>query len=756
MCDCQPITEVFRIPGLCCRDELAIIRKALDGLAGIDEVTPDYMVRAIRVYYCPHRLDAVAIAGVIEDAGFEVIPPDEARDTDKYETCALAAGHKVAGHESARPRWRLTTTVGGLLFATAVVIWAIEGTTTPVAAAILAASAVVCGIPVARAAWRSIRHSKFDMNVLMSIAAIGAFAIGEYFEAATAMFLFSASLWLEAMSMDRARRAVQSLVELAPTLAHRLETGGSRDSAEEDSSTPVLDAPVLDAAMVHDVAPNELAVGDVVLLRPGEMVPVDGTVIEGTSSLNQAAITGESLPVEKGPGGEVFAGSLGGEGSLWIRAGRTAESSTLSRIAHMVSQAQASRSPTERFIDRFAARYTPLVIGLAVVLAFGPPTLGYLGWSWAASVSPVEWFSRALVLLVIACPCALVISTPVTVVCGLYWAARRGILIKGGQFLETAGRLRAIAFDKTGTLTRGRPEVIGVEPAAGHTAEDVLAMAAALESHSEHPLAKAIVAAARQQGLDLDEVGDFSAMRGFGVRGKARGETFFVGSPRMFADEAHAGGAFGTENAVPSDDGSTLALVGTVNSFWGTIRLADRPREEARRAVADLKSLGLESISMLTGDGTAVARLISRQVGVEHCYSNLLPDEKVARVRAISEAASPMAMVGDGVNDAPALAASQLGIALGAGASDTALETADVAIMTDDLGRIGELVRLGRRCRRILGQNIILALSIKAVVLAAAAVGIATLWMAVLADVGASMLVIANGMRLAGERKHNV
>ena len=747
MCDCQPITEIFRVPSLHCQHELTIIRRGLDPLAGIAGVTADYVASSVRVEYCPHRLDAAAISGAIKSVGFEVIPPTEYRPADSCDevTCSCTM---AAGHESARPRWRVTTTVGGLLLFLAVTIWAIAGGTNAVVVALLAASAVACGIPVARAAWRSIRYLKFDMNVLMSIAAIGAFGIGEYFEAATAMFLFSVSLWLEALSMDRARRAVQSLVELTPTVAHRARNRNLDD--------------------VEDVDPVELAVGDVVLLRPGEMVPIDGTVIRGASSLNQAAITGESIPVEKETDDEVFAGSLNGEGALWIRATRTAESSTLSRIAHMVSQAQAARSPTERFVERFAARYTPLVIVLAILLAICPPLLGHLGWSWAASVGAGEWFRRALVLLVIACPCALVISTPVTIVCGLYRAARRGILIKGGEFLETAGRVRAVALDKTGTITQGRPQVVAVEPAPGRTADEVLSAAAALEANSEHPLAGAIVDEARRRGLAIEPVGDFTAMRGFGVRGTicvkkggmetGREETVFVGNPRMFTDDSFDDIPCGAETIEEEEqrqaaEGTTPAMVATADAFWGTIRLADRPRPEAADAVADLKSLGLESVSMLTGDSRAVAESIAQKVGVDRCYAELLPDEKVKQVGKIAAAASPMAMVGDGVNDAPAMAASQLGIALGAEASDTALETADVAIMTADLGRVPELLRLGRRTRRILGQNIFLALAIKALVLAAAAVGLATLWMAVVADVGASMLVIANGMRLTGRRR---
>ena len=742
MCDCQPITEIFLVPGLHCQNELAIILKELDGLAGISGVTADYLNNSIRVEYCPHRLDAVAISGAIEDVGFKVMPTAELRPMDEAEdgTCSCKV---CPGHESARPRWRVTTTVGGLLLFLGVVLWGIFAATTMPVAAVLAASAVACGIPVARAAWRSIRHCKFDMNVLMSIAAIGALGIGEYFEAATAMFLFSVSLWLEALSMDRARRAVQSLVELTPQVAHRLQSSYKKGAAGG-----------LSASAVQDVDPGELAVGEIVLLRPGEMVPIDGTVMEGASSLNQAAITGESIPVEKATGSEVFAGSLNGEGTLWIQAARTAESSTLSRIAHMVAQAQAARSPTERFVERFAARYTPLVIALAVLLAFCPPLLGYLGLNWAASVSPGEWFRRALVLLVIACPCALVISTPVTIVCGLYSAARRGILVKGGQFLETAGRIRAVALDKTGTLTLGLPEVVAVEPAAGRTADEVLAAAASLESHSEHPLARAIVAEARRRGLAIEPASDFTAMRGFGVRVTVQGETVFVGSPRMFSDDSFADIPAGSETIErerekQAGEGTTPAIVATADSFWGTISLADRPRAEAARAVADLKKLGLESISMLSGDNQAVAQSIAQQVGIDRCYAELLPDEKVMQVRKIAAETWPVAMVGDGVNDAPALAASQLGIALGADASDTALETADVAIMTADLGRVPELFRLGRRTQRILAQNIFLALTIKAIVLIAASVGLATLWMAVFADVGASMLVIANGMRLS-------
>jgi len=505
-----------------------------------------------------------------------------------------------------------------------------------------------------------------------------------------------------------------------------------------------------ESGTVADVAPGELAVGDRVLVKPGERLPVDGVVANGTSGVNQAPITGESLPVEVEPGHRVFAGSINGEGSLEITASETADRSTLAHIARLVEQAQRTQAPTERFVNRFARRYTPAVIVLAVVLAVVPPLL--------FDQPAIEWLHRGLVLLVIACPCALVISTPVTIVSGLHAAARRGLLVKGGGPLEDAGRIDVVAFDKTGTLTTGQAQVVGVLNFEATGEDEVLRVAAALEVHSEHPLAQAIVAAVRSRGLEWEPAGEMAALRGFGLQGTLDGETYYVGNMRLF-EEQHLGGDCGlshhAERIEQAGGAATVALVGTKHRMLGAVLLSDRPRDEARSVVAELRRSGVRSVVMLTGDSRPVAEQIAAELGIDGVFAELLPQEKVEQVTQLMERYPGLAMVGDGVNDAPALVAAHLGIALGSEASDTALETADVVVTSSRLGRVVELLRLGRRCRRLLAQNITIALAVKAAVLALAAAGLATMWMAVAADVGASMLVIFNGMRLLnGVDKH--
>ena len=716
LCDNATTTETFGIPALSCPDEMVVLEKALGRLPGVASLMPDYLNRALRVEFRPDQVDAATIAASIRRLGFDVEPGG-------------AGGTRPV--EPDRPWRHLSTTSGGLLLLSAALARLWLGETTTAVAGLAVGAAIVSGIPVVRAAARALRARVLDMNVLMTIAAVGAVAIGDCFEAATAMFLFAISIWLESFSMDRARRAVQTLIELAPAVAHRLDGEASSDV---------------------DVA--ELRVGDRVLVKPGERIPVDGAVVAGASAVNQAPVTGESMPVEKEPGDGVFAGSLNGEGSLEVRVGRTADSSTLAHIARLVAQTQGSPAPTERFIHGFARRYTPAVILLAFSVAFVMPLLGWLGMAGASATEASEWFHRGLVLLVIACPCALVISTPVTIVSGLFGAARRGLLIKGGAHLENAGRIDGLALDKTGTLTTGTPQVVGVEPLDSRTADEVLSVAARLERHSEHPLAEAIVAAAARRGLTGGEVADFSALRGFGIRGRIDGQTVYVGSPRLFREQ-QIGTDSEVEKAIEEADG-TLALVGTAEALWGVIRLADPARPDAAAAVAELKRIGIRPVVMLSGDRPATARHLAETLGIDEVHAGLLPEDKVACVRRLAARYPHLAMVGDGVNDAPALAAAHLGIALGAQSSDTALETADVVVMTPQLGRLGELVRLGRRCRRILAENITLALSIKAIVLLLAVAGLATMWMAVAADVGASILVTFNGMRMATrDRRRN-
>ncbi len=700
----------FHIPELTCPDELALLERGLRPLPGIADLHADYLGRRLFVSFDADEIDALDIRRQIERIGLHVADPPEG----------------LIG-VSGRPTLPAAATfVGGLCLVAAAAVRLSLGETTTAVALLAIASTVLSGIPVARAALRALRVRMADMHVLMTIAGTGAIAIGDYFEAATTMFLFGVALWLESYTAERTRRAVHSLVALAPTVAHRLEAlGGERTT---------------------DVDPAELAVGDLIVVRPGERFPIDGVVAAGASAVDQSPITGESVPLEKEPGDQVFAGSINSEGVLTVRATCTAEEDTLAHIARMVAQAHASRSPMVRFVDAFAQRYTPAVLALAVVVAAVPPLLAALGVEWAAALPASEWVHRGLVLLVIACPCALVISTPVTLVTGLFAAAHRGILIKGGEHLEKTGRLDAVVFDKTGTLTTGRARVVAVEAAEGYSTDLVLSLAAALEQQSDHPHAKAIVAAAEARGLTIRGAEDVVARRGFGVEGGVDGQRCLVGNLRLIEREAPAA-AWAAADLDRADE-TTSAFVATPQAVVGVVRLADPPREDAAEAVAALRKMGLAT-AILTGDRAAAARGVASRLGIEEIYAELLPADKVDCVGALARRHRCLAMVGDGVNDAPALAAAHLGVALGSQASATALETADVVVMTPRLGRVAELARLGRRCRWILGENITLSLALKAGFLVLAAMGMATMWMAVAADMGASLAVTLNGLRLA-------
>jgi Cd2+/Zn2+-exporting ATPase len=568
------------------------------------------------------------------------------------------------------------------------------------------------------------------MNFLMSVAAVGALAIGEYGEAASAMFLFAVAQLLETRSMDRARNAIRGLMDLSPAQATVLRDG-------EETRVPVED----------------IAIGETVVIRPGEKIPVDGEIRTGRSSVNQAPVTGESVPVEKEPGAEVFAGTLNGEGALEVCSTRPASDTTLARIIHSVEEAQASRAPSQTFVERFARVYTPAVVIAAFGLALLPPLAGLGGWG--------EWFGRALVLLVVACPCALVISTPVTVVSALAGAARRGILIKGGLHLEKAGRARVVVMDKTGTLTEGQPAVVAVHALNGTHPHDVLALAAAAEARSEHPLARAILQHAGGEGIQPPPVFDTVAMPGRGIRARVGNRTVYVGNPRLFGEL----GAGDPGVATLLDDlrsaGHTAVLVGSAAgtgspeppTVLGALALADRVRPGAAAALADLHRAGIRRVVMLTGDNPqtagAVAELLGGRtgVGVDEFRAELLPEDKVAAVREIQRAEGAVLFVGDGINDAPALAAADVGVAMGAAGTDIALETADIALMDDDLSKLAMTIRIARKAERIIRANIAFALVSKAIFVVLAVLGVATLWMAVAADVGASLLVTANGLR---------
>jgi Cd2+/Zn2+-exporting ATPase len=588
----------------------------------------------------------------------------------------------------------------------------------PVSIGLYLLTAVVGGWSTFQKGVRSLGKLSFDMNALMTIAVTGAFAIGEWGEGAVVGTLFRVSEMLETYTMDRARQSIRALMDLAPRTARVRRFGREEEIPVED-----------------------VRVGDTLIVRPGEKVAMDGEIISGRSAINQAAITGESMPVDKGPGDEVFAGTLNGEGALEVRVTKLVEDSTLSRLIHLVEEAQAQRAPTQTFVERFARYYTPAVMALAVLIVLVPPLV--LGQPWS------PWVYRGLSLLVVACPCALVVSTPVSIVAAIGNAARNGVLIKGGAHLERAGTLRAIAFDKTGTLTRGEPEVTDIAPlAAGWSQAELLRLAAAVEARSEHPLARAIVRRAACEAA-LPPAAGFQALVGRGARAEVEGQVVYVGSPALFRDELRVD--TGAADALArhwQGQGKTVMLVGTAAAVLGAIAVADTPRAESRGALHDLRQAGVAHTVMLTGDHTATARAIGAQVGVDEVRAELMPADKVRAVQELARVHGAIGMVGDGVNDAPALAAATVGIAMGGAGTDVALETADIALMGDDLSKLPFTIRLSRATLRVIKQNIGLALGLKLLAVLAVFPGWLTLWLAIMADMGATILVTLNGMRL--------
>jgi Cd2+/Zn2+-exporting ATPase len=576
---------------------------------------------------------------------------------------------------------------------------------------LLVAASLVGGYNFFPYAVRAVRRLSLDMDFLMTAAILGACAIGEYTEAAAIAFLFSCAELLEAYAVDRARNSLNELMELAP------ETATVRRAGHEIKLTAA-----------------EVVVGDTVLIRPGERVPMDGKVATGDSTIDQSTITGESMPAAKRVGDEVFAGTINHEGYLEVEASHLASQSVLSRIIKMVEEAEERRAPIEQFVRRFARFYTPAVTLLALGVVLVPPLL--------MDASFNEWFVRGLTLLVIACPCALVISTPVAVVSGITSAARNGVLIKGGNHLEALGSVRAVAFDKTGTLTYGRPEVTDIVRFNGYTEDEILSVAAALEQRSGHPIAGAI--RRRAEGLEVPEVEQFESLTGQGVRARIGGKVYKVGKPGLFENGAQP------NIGEIQRSGQTAVLVGTESELLGAVTVADTVRDNAAAAVAALREQGIEKVVMLTGDSEETAQTIARRLGVDEWRAELLPEDKVAAVEELKQQYGQIAMIGDGVNDAPALATSTVGIAMGAAGSDTALETADVALMSDDLSKLPYLFELSRASRRVIRQNVWASILLKITLAVGVFPGLVTLIVAVLVgDMGTSLGVTGNALRLA-------
>lgn len=642
-------------------------------------------------------------------------------DTHNEPESACGCDH---AHNSKLPSEPVLVSISGALIAIGL-ICKFSGAPTWGATLSFLAGTITGGLLVFPSGWKAIRTLNLNMNALMTVAVIGAWAIGEGAEGAVVVFLFALSEWLESLSVSRARNSIRNLLSLAPETALRKNADGETEEIEASA----------------------VEIGETITVRSGQRVPLDGVVREGSSSVNQAPITGESVPVDKAPGDEVYAGTVNGEGSFDFEVTKLASDSTLSRIIHMVEEAEQSRAPTQRFVDRFAAIYTPAVFVFALLTALLPPL--FFGGDW------FTWVYRSLALLVIACPCALVIATPVSIVSGLTALVRRGVLVKGGIHLEAVGKLKALAVDKTGTITVGKPKVAHVHSFSESSENAVLALAARIDSHSEHPIARTIIDEAETRDLGYGPSRDYQSITGQGARAVLdSGKVGFVGNRRLVEEAGLSIDGHEKILAQIESRGLSLALVGYLpddnspGSVIGVISIGDAIRPDARDALERLHSAGIEKIVMLSGDNQRTVDAIAEEAGIEDASGDLMPEDKVARVRQLVATYQYVGMIGDGVNDAPALAVASVGIAMGAIGSDTAIETADMALMNDDLSRLAEAVEKGRRTLSIIRFNIAFALLIKAVFLILAFLGMANLWMAILADTGATLLVIANSLRL--------
>jgi Cd2+/Zn2+-exporting ATPase len=718
-------TARFRIRGMDCAEETSALKNTVGRLTGLLGLDFNLLDGTMSVRYDSTALDEAAIRAAVRKAGLEAETLDETRP---------ASAHAVEqSWWQQRGRAVMCGSSGalvGLGFLTHTLmhgsLWhALTGGEGmahhefPLPIILLySAAAVAGGWYVFPKALLALRRLRADMNLLMTVAAIGAMIIGEWFEAGTVTFLFALSLLLESWSVGRARRAIRSLVAMTPPTARYL--------------CP-CDGDIIERPL------GDVPLGASVLVRPGERIPLDGIVTKGRTSVNQAPITGESLPVARQAGDEVFAGTINEDGAIEFRATKAAADTTLARIIRMVEEAQSRRAPAEQWVEKFARYYTPAMMILALLVAVIPP-LFVGGWS--------RWFYEALVLLVIACPCALVISTPVSIVAGLTAAARAGLLIKGGSYLEAAARIKVFAMDKTGTLTRGIPEVQEVVPLNGHDRGELLARTAALEAHSEHPLAAAVLRKARAEQVTPLLAENFRALKGRGAEGTIDGRSYWVGSDRLLHEKGTEDPEIHARIQQMEDAGHSVVVVGSDRHVCGLVSVADSVRTTAAATVAALKAAGVRRVVLLTGDNQGTAEAVGKAVGVDEVRAELLPEDKLAAVREIERSYGATAMVGDGVNDAPALAAATIGIAMGAAGTDAAIETADIALMSDDLTRLPWLVSHARRTVRIIRQNIVFALGMKAVFMTLAFSHLATLWMAIAADMGVSLLVVFNALRL--------
>ncbi|HEX9995552.1 MAG TPA: heavy metal translocating P-type ATPase [Abditibacterium sp.] len=705
----------FFLAGMCCPTEQQLVRKALKPVQGIESLDFNTMQRELTV---SHSLDDDQnILMALESLGLGAQRKQDAANHTGHASHSAEQSHEHHHHEdqNAGIAAKVGMGVAGIAaFASEAVAYSTGNEQSLPVIALALFSIAVGGRETLYKGFLALKNRTLNINFLMSLAVLGAIFIGHWPEAAMVTWLFGIAEMIEAYSLDRARNAISGLMAMTPETA----------------------TVQLDGGQWSEIAASEVQIGQIVHVKPGERIPLDGVLVAGQSSVNQAPITGESLPVEKKIGDSVFAGAINERGAFQFRVSALSSDTTLARIIRSVQEAQASRAPTQRFIDNFARFYTPVIVALAVLVAIVPPLL---------LAQPFQlWLYKSLVLLVIACPCALVISTPVSVVSGLAAAAKLGILIKGGVHLEAGRNLKIIALDKTGTLTQGQPVVTDIIPLQNDSSDELLQLAASLDAASEHPIAAAIVTAWTGELLPVD---DFESLTGRGVRGRVGNSLYFIGNHGLVEENGVCGPHVEAILNRLESEGKTAVVLMTERESLAVFGVADTLRETSAEAVRELHALGVQTV-MLTGDNSVTARFIAQQVGIRDARGDLLPDDKLRAMKELLEKHGAVGMVGDGINDAPTLAQATVGFAMGAAGTDTAIETADVALMRDDLRLLPQFIRLSRQTGRILKQNIAFSIGIKALFFALAFAGHATLWMAVFADMGASLLVVFNGLRL--------
>jgi len=781
----QELTARLAVPDMDCPSCAQKVDKSLGRVDGVTETSLQPTTGTATVTYDPDRASEADVVRAIEAAGYEVVDGRSADSENDESAGGVAIAPRSAVWTSTRGKktWAgAAFVVLGLLFE--FVLAARNGVVASaldyplhVADVLFLAAVAASGLPVVRSGYYSAKNRSLDIDLLMGTAIVAATGIGYVVEAATLAVLFSIAELMEGYAMDRARDSLRELMELSPDEATVKRSGSAAGESGDGEVT---------------VPASEVEVGEVVVVRPGDRIPLDGTVVEGVSAVDQSPITGESVPVDKTVGDEVYAGAINEAGYLEIEVTSEAGDSTLSRVIEMVQGAQAERTETEQFVDRFSGYYTPIVVLLAILTAAVPPlvvadpvSVDVAGYAVTFAATWQPWFVRGLTLLVIACPCAFVISTPVSVVSGVTSAAENGVLIKGGNRLEAMGQVDAVALDKTGTLTRGELAVTDVIPFGDTDEVTLLGRAASLERRSEHPIAEAVLASAEEAGVgDLPGPTDFESLTGEGIRGDIGGETHYAGKPALFeglgfdlagdrrmTDDARDGAGEGGKPTQRSDggvaaagvdasardrlaalerEGKTVVLVGTETELLGALAIADEVRPASRWTVERLRELGVERVVMLTGDNDGTARAIAERVGVDESRAELLPAEKVAAVEELQAEYGAVAMVGDGVNDAPALATAEVGVAMGAAGTDTALETADIALMGDDVGKLPYLYDLSRTANGVIRQNIRASLCVKALLALGVPLGLVSVALAVVVgDMGMSLGVTGNAMRLS-------